>query len=265
MKRFLLLLCVILSINIGVLATGSIDLSNPLLELKSSRGIDDICTKVNRVSQERCSFNFMGKGSASNGNTTVVLNMKEYTGDLVSAEDRKEIISTALEAIKDSNNLAQYDKNRLYNFIESQDNATASLVRQLSTDVNANFASAYAWFKPASGPLSTFLGLLALALFIGLTTSIIIDLSYLIIPLVHWALTSASKEEKPKIVSNEAYLAVQEAEKNSNANKTTYLAIYIRKKAFQIVILAICILYLAGGKIYNLISWVIDAFQGLVA
>lgn len=236
---------------------------NPVLELNSASGIDELCTNVNKVSQEAASFNFITKGTTNAGKTKITLDMSTYSSEAVSSEERRDIIETALTTVNDSNNISGQAKTRIYNFIANQDTATSSLVRQLSNDVNADFATAYSWFKPFTGGISTVLGLVSLGIFICLTFMILVDISFLVIPGVQYALSSTTDGKKAKFVSNEAWLALQEVEKEAQSGKSA-LGIYFKRKAVQLIILSVCLLYLVGGKIYTLIGWVIDSFQGVV-
>ena len=234
---------------------------NPVLELNSSAGLDELCTNVNSISQEVACFDFITQGTTTSGKTKITLDMITYSSDALTSSERQDIMETALTTINDSNSISGQSKTRLYNFIANQDTATASLVRQLSNDVNADFATAYSWFKPFTGTISTLLGISALVIFTALAFMIIVDLSYLTIPLVRYWLTK--DDGKARFVSNEAKIAIEEAEKDSSSGKT-YLGVYLKRKSVQLAILSICLLYLVGGKIYVLIGYIIDSFQGFL-
>lgn len=235
---------------------------NPVLEVNSSAGLDVIASEVNKLSQEYGRFDFIKIGVVSQTNKPKVeLNMSSYRSNALTSEERKEIMETALKAVNDSDNLSGQSKTRLYNFIANQDVATSSLVRQLSNDVNADFANAYSWFKPFTGGLSTFLGIMAMLIFTLLGIMFIVDISYLTIPMVQLVLNKQNGD-KAKLVSAEAWLAIQEAEKDGSGK--SYLSIYLKKKTWQVCVVSICLLYLVGGKIYYLIGWIIDVFQGFV-
>lgn len=184
---------------------------------------------------------------------------KETYSDL-GADDKKLAMQIILEGISESG-LPSNLKLRLYNFIEEQDKSTASLVRHLSEDVDADFATAYSWFRPFSGGISTVLGLITLLLFLFLALTMVVDLAYIVLPLFRNTLDSADGS-KPKFVSTEAYKAMQEADKSTDYKSP--LTVYFKRKVGQIIVLSICILYLVGGKIYDLVAWIIDAFSGVV-
>lgn len=197
------------------------------------------------------------------GNTSscnVSLDMTTYKNYEQSV--KTSIMESALTTISNSS-MSTMSRNKLYNFIESQDESTASLVRQLSNDVNADFAEAYMMFKPFSGVVGTILGVFAIAIFITLTMMILVDLSYIVIPMIRDFLTPSSANAKPKFVSNEAWYAVKEVD-DANDTQKNVLLIYLKKKTMQFVALSICILYLLSGEIYILIGNLMDMFRGIL-
>lgn len=197
------------------------------------------------------------------GNTSscnVSLDMTTYKNYEQSV--KTSIMESALTTISNSS-MSTMSRNKLYNFIESQDESTASLVRQLSNDVNADFAEAYMKFKPFSGVLGVILGVFAIVIFVTLTMMILVDLSYIVIPMIRDFLTPSSANAKPKFVSNEAWYAVKEVD-SANDTQKNVLLIYLKKKTMQFVALSICILYLLSGEIYNLIGNLMDMFRGIL-
>lgn len=233
---------------------------NPILELDSSSGLDELCTNVNTLSQEYAAFDFITKGTTTSGKATLTLDIHTYFEEL-STDERKEVMETALTTVNSSNNISSRAKTRIYNFIANQDEVVTSMVKQLSTDVNADFATAYSWFKPFTGGISTILGFMCFAIFIFLAFTIVVDLAFLAIPAVTVFCTKENGERR--FVSKEAAFAMAEAEREPNSGKS-YFSIYARKKILQFAVLAICLLYLVTGKIYLLISWFIDAYQGFL-
>lgn len=197
------------------------------------------------------------------GNTSscnVSLDMTTYKNYEQSV--KTSIMESALTTISNSS-MSTMSRNKLYNFIESQDESTASLVRQLSNDVNADFAEAYMMFKPFSGVLGVILGVFAIVIFVTLTMMILVDLSYIVIPMIRDFLTPSSANAKPKFVSNEAWYAVKEVD-GANDTQKNVLLIYLKKKTMQFVALSICILYLLSGEIYILIGNLMDMFRGIL-
>lgn len=251
-----------------VMATGSDVEANPTLTLSYSSGEDTAITgyvsKVNNYTVNTTGVSlltFTNKGSTASDSTNAgVLTLDFTTYRNLSQEEKSDVMQFALENIKDSG-ISTMASNKIYNFIESQDESTASLVRQLSNDVNADFAEAYMMFKPFSGALGIVLGIFAIAIFVTLTLMVLVDLSYIVIPIIRDFLTQP--QGKPKFVSNEAWYAVKEVDGENHSNKNV-LTIYLKKKTMQFVALSICILYLLSGQIYILIGNLMDMFRGML-
>lgn len=239
--------------------------ANPTLVITytSSSGISKYVSTVNDRTMDICGVSiltFVDNGKESGDSTlsgTLTLNFVDYT--TLTQDNKTKVMTVALDSIKGSSMPAMC-KNKIYNFIQSQDKSTSALVRQLSDDVNADFSDAYMMFKPFTGVVGIILGVFALAIFVTLTLMIVIDLSYIVIPAVQEFLTSANG--KPKFVSNEAWYAVKEsAESNGQKNSLT---LYFKHKVFQFSMLSICILYLLSGKIYLMIGSLMDMFSGIL-
>lgn len=208
-------------------------------------------------------FNFMEYVKATGTvDATYNLSLDMTTYRNKNQSEKSKIMQYALDSLKDTS-ISNIAKNKIYNFIESQDESTASLVRQLSNDVTADFAEAYYVFKPFSGWLGLLLGIVSIVIFVTLTLMILADLSFITIPLVRDWLTPAKSGDKPKFVSNEAWDAVKEVDSESNKHKNV-LSVYLKMKVSQFVILSICILYLLSGQIYILIGNLMDMFRGIL-
>lgn len=242
--------------------------ANPTLTLSYGVGeganIESYVKDVNTYTQNIAEFDLMSfdGGDALDGiaTGTLTLNFTVYTK--LNQDKKTKVMNYALDSIKDSG-ISTVSSNKIYNFIQSQDVSTASLVRQLSNDVDADFADAYMFFKPFSGFVGFILGLFAIAIFTALTLMIIVDISYIVIPLIRDWLTPSDTNGKPKFVSNEAWYAVKEVDSASNKHKNV-LFIYFKKKSTQFAILSICLLYLLSGEIYILIGNLMDMFRGIL-
>lgn len=162
----------------------------------------------------------------------------------------------------EASSMSQMSRSKIYNFISNNDKSTSSLVRQLSNDVTADFASAYSSFKPFSGVIGWILGLITLAIFIMLGLTIVVDIAYIVIPIFQNFLSSESDKAKPKYVSSEAWNSVKGAEEGTTFKEP--LGIYFKLKTKQFLALGICVLYLVSGQIYNVIARIIDSFSGIL-
>lgn len=243
--------------SIKVYASGN-TIDKPKCTLSGSAGIEAVCNDINREAKQY-STAMKGWLKYNSGTCTLEINMSAY--NKLEAQEKQDIMGYALSAIEGSD-IARKDRIKMYNFVAEQDEPVSSLVRQLSQDVNADFATAYSWFKPFSGGISTVLGFLSLVIFAMLGLMMVLDLSYIAIPPFKAVLDKPSGEQ-PKGISKEAFTAVQEAEKDNKEYKSA-MGIYFKLKVKQVVLLAICLLYLVGGKIYNLVAMLIDTLSGIV-
>ena len=64
---------------------------------------------------------------------------------------------------------------------------------------------------------------------------------------------------KPPFVSLEAW----ESYKEASVTHQNILGLFFRKKAGQMIVLGICVLYLVSGNLFALVAKIVDYFQGL--
>lgn len=221
--------------------------------------IEEYVRDINLVSQHLSGTGFDLMTYESHTDViNITFNWSEYRK--LDQKDKMALMKTALISV-DEYTMSEMSKNKIYNFICKHDESTASMVRQLSNDVNADFARAYSLFKPFSGTVGIILGLFSIIIFVCLTFMVLIDISYIVLPVVRNALTQT--EGKPKFVSMEAWYAVKETDASVNEYKST-INIYFKHKISQFVIIGICLLYLLSGKIYLLIGNFMDMLRGFI-
>lgn len=182
-------------------------------------------------------------------------------------EDQKiEVMTILLDNLDVDSNVSAINRTKLYNFIAKNDETTSSLIRQLGSDMKSDYASAYQYVKPFSGIIGTLLGLITLAIFSMLSLSIVIDVGYIVIPLFQLFLNSPNGKDKPRIVSQEAWVAIKEGENSANSGNgyTSPIGFYFQFKSKQLFIIGICILYLTSGQIYNVMASVMNSLKGIL-
>lgn len=150
------------------------------------------------------------------------------------------------------------NRNKLYSFIEDQDGATAAAVKFLGTDTSADLVTATNWLRPFSGGISTFLGVMAVLIFLFLGISSVMDIAYLVIPVFSAFLDRNNDNKKPFLISNEAWKAKRESE--SAMSYESPLSIYLKYRFVLILVVGVSLLYLISGQIYDLMSWFITSF-----
>lgn len=229
------------------------DINELIYENSRETGITDPTTQMLKASRDSNSPNTNGQMIEN-----VEFNVSTYNRlEQLEKQKTMEIILTGI----DNSQLSQISKSKIYNFVSNSDKSTSNLVRQLSSDVRADFASAYSSFRPFTGVLGWILGVFTMLIFIILGLTIVVDISYIVIPFVQNALSNENATAKPRFISTEAWNAVRVAEQSIGSNYREPLGVYFKSKTKQFFAIGICLLYLVSGKIYDLIAMVIDMFQ----
>lgn len=255
----------------------SADTSNPVISISnppnqdantSGGAIADLCLTINNNIHARgimksnvaavADTDFVTYSFSSNV-ANITINMTEY--NKLGNKAKQDLMQVALDTTYNSN-VSKTNRNKIYNALCKQDEPTSALVRQLSEDVNADFAGAYKYFKPFSGPLGVVLGLLTLAIFVILGLTLVIDIAFITLPFVQSCLLN--NDGKAKFVSIEAVNAVKEQESKSGSEYVNPMGIYLKSKTKQYIAIFICILYLMSGKIFSLLARFMDYFSGVL-
>lgn len=175
-------------------------------------------------------------------------------------ETKRQFMETALKTTKESS-LGTQAKNKVYNFIEKQDETTSAAVKYLKSDASADFAEARAWFRPFSSGFGVVMGVMCLLIFMFLGASIVFDLCYLLIPGVQLLLERGKSNERPVGVSREAWKTQQDLERKTEYENA--LTIYLKRRVGIIFVCSLCLGYVISGKIYDVIVFFIDVFTSV--
>lgn len=193
--------------------------------------------------------------SVDEGKQVIYFNNNVYRGLYVN--QRKDFLQHALTQIKQSN-LKPKSKNKLYNFLSLQDGDASKILRNLEKDLTADIANGREVYLPFSGTVTTILGLIALGVFIGVGTSMVIDISYLTLPMVQRSIDERPNGKLPKLVSSQAYFAVREREANEGSN---YMLSYLKKRSIAVALVMISLGYLSSGLIFEAVGFVVQVFS----
>ena len=238
--------------------------SDPLIVIVNPQGTEEsnITNTINDINEklkDKEYDKFLAYQKSGN-DIEITLKMSLYTK--LDQKPRQEAMTIMLNGITNSN-ISAMNRTKIYNFIAGSDEPVSSLVRQLNDDVRADYAKAYGLFQPFTGVIGTILGVITLLIFVLLTITILVDISYLTIPAFNAFLHKANENEKPKFVSLEAWKAEMAAE-NDKGTRHESLSIYMKLKFKQFIAIGICLLYLVSGQIYDLIASIIDYFRGIL-
>lgn len=152
-------------------------------------------------------------------------------------------------------------KNKIYNFIASQDTPISSAMKYLQSDANADFLEAKKWIDPFTGVIGTFLGVLCVAIFLFTGLSVVFDLCYIALPGIQAILEGGDENRKPFGVSKEAFHSLRDAEKDGVYRSV--VAIYLKRRVGLLILISVCVGYLISGKIYDVVAFFIDAFSSI--
>lgn len=189
------------------------------------------------------------------GKRVIYFDNNVYRGLYVN--QRKDFLQHALTQIKQSN-LKPKSKNKLYNFLSLQDGDASKILRNLEKDLTADIANGREVYLPFSGTVTTILGLIALGVFIGVGISMVIDISYLTLPMVQKSIDERPDGKLPKLVSSQAYFAVREREANVGSN---YMLSYLKKRSIAVALVMISLGYLSSGLIFEAVGFVVQVFS----
>lgn len=223
---------------------------------KNQSTVGAIATQVNDAT---------GMGLMAYSPETGIFSFDNQLYSKMGVQEKRDYMSNALGYIKESS-LNTKNKNKLFNFVADQDSTTTAAIRNLKTDSQADLATASAWYKPFSGPVSIILGLFAILIFVFLGLGVVWDISYMTMPFFRMLLVSSQKDGKegrPWGVSQEAYVSMMESENASagGGHFKGYMGPYIKRRAIVMILIGIAIMYMITGQIFDLIGFFVDAFS----
>ena len=240
------------------------DINKTVYEMSSKTGIEDSDVKI---------LSYTKDNEFSDGESGIVMNVRfnAWLYNRLNSDQRMEVMDIVLSGIEQSD-LSSISKSRLYNIISNSDEATANLTRQLSKDVKADFASVIgsSFVKDVFRWMRIILGIVAWLMFLFLGMAIVMDIAYITIPV--WQCwvdarndSPENTQDKPILVSIEARNAVMSAENSIGSSSFREpIGIYAKLKSKQLMMCALCLLYLLSGEIYNLLGAIIDSFGEFV-
>ena len=171
---------------------------------------------------------------------------------------RCDYMELLLKNIKASS-LGPKEKNKVYNFIASQDTEVSQALKYLTEDTSTDLVQARKWLAPFTGGISTFTGLLTLLVFLFLGIGLLVDVAYLALPSLQLILERGDDKKKPFGVSAEAWRVNKEIASDFNNTKNE-ISEYLKKRTPVIIVCAICIGYLISGKVYEILAYLANAF-----
>ena len=244
---FLALVCLLSSVSVVYAVDVDAMLS---IDAASTGLVQNICSEANKYAKSGSPVL-----ACSSGTNTLTFSNKNYAK--LEHDEKEDFMEAALSATTKSG-LNKKQKNKVYNFIAGQDTPITNSMKYLQSDASTDFLEAKKIFDPFSGVVGTILGVLTTAIFLFSALSILIDIMYLVLPGLQAILERGEENKRPLFVSNEAYTAKKDSEKDSEYKNV--LSLYIKRRIGLIIAMAICIGYLISGKMYDVIAYFVDAF-----
>lgn len=197
----------------------------------------------------------------------------QFTKDLVATTDKYTNPSAPdyNPSLAKSNGVDETTASNWFQELRSKSGIGSQMLTEiLKKGVYADITTGSKWFKPFSGPLSTFLGFLAIAIISLMGVRSIMDLSYITIPFFQSAYTAAGltgeggaggsggSTRSFKLVSTHAVNAVKAGEEGKNA-----VFFYFRKAAMEYLVLFLAILFLCFNYWWEIVGVASDGFMGV--
>lgn len=174
-------------------------------------------------------------------------------------EDRYKVMDLALRTVKESQ-LPEKVKYKVSDFIKDQDTKIASSIEALSSDTSWELSKGYTLFIPFTSPLSTFLGFIAIVIFVMLSSSIVFDIAYLTIGFFRSLFENG--EGKPRFVTGEAWETAKQVDSSlESGNYKDYILVYAQKRAGIFFFTSLVLIYLISGQIYQVFAWLLTVFE----
>lgn len=163
--------------------------------------------------------------------------------------------------------------NMLLEKIQNECGMGSEVLAAVLNDTQPDYVSAGKIWQPFSGPVSTLIGVLAIAMMSLLGVTMALDIFYVCVPAFQMVLDgdteagqqSSTSQGLSKIVSKAARDAVKETQGGSgNADTKSQIGTYFKKRWKELFVVGFCLLYLVQGQIWSLVSWIVNLVSGVL-
>lgn len=163
--------------------------------------------------------------------------------------------------------------NVLLEKVQNECGMGSEVLAAVLNDTQPDYTSASKIWKPFSGPISTAIGVLAIAMMALLGLTMALDCAYVVIPAFQMVLDGGEGGESQGnkggglggLVSKAAKDAVKENNNSGgNSDSKSQIGTYFKKRWKELIVIGFCLLYLIQGQIWGLISWLINLVSGIL-
>lgn len=151
--------------------------------------------------------------------------------------------------------------------LQSTPGIGSKLLIEILSNTKPDFVKANEIYAPFSGLVGTAIGLITVITMAALVLSFAIDIAYIVLPFFRENANAGegSAGKVSKLVSSPARASVSEAEgKGEGGDSKEPMWLYIKKRFIGVLFLAIALLLLVSGEVFNAVGTIIDMGIGFV-
>lgn len=157
--------------------------------------------------------------------------------------------------------------------LQSHPGVGTRMLTDILSTVKPDYNTARYILEPFAGPVNTIIAILVIVVMMGLTITFAIDLAYMYIPMFQAMADNGSGGGSGSggggsgsgesfsvggLVSKDAKDAIQNESGKNPAMQ------YFKSRIVGTIILGLCILFLAQGKIFVIVGWILDLVSGVL-
>lgn len=149
--------------------------------------------------------------------------------------------------------------------LQSKQGVGSKFMTEILKNTKPDFVAANRVYAPLAEPIGVLMGIVSVALMSLLGLSMVSDIAYITLPPVRALAPEGEGKKNSYIFSHDAMYSVKEVEEgNGDGSKKQALGIYFKRKAFMLILLGICLLYLVQGELYTLVGYILDLVSGFL-
>ena len=209
------------------------------------------------------------------GDNSVVTINEDNFSRLTSSEKTRFIdnIISESEAYQkaNSNTVSEANLQNWWKRLQSTPGAGTRFMTQILENTKPDFVTANNIYAPFSGPIGTALALVCIFICALLGLSIAMDIAYITLPMFRiitgddGQVSGGSNGGSGSVIRSHLISAnAKNAVKECESHGKQALGFYFKHQAIALILLGICLLYLAQGQLYVLVMMILDLLNGFL-
>lgn len=247
---------------------GEKKLSTSIRDLNTKKG-----TKFNTDDGEQVSWSELFDPKTGDG-SVVTINEDNFNR-LTSSEKTKfidDVISESSAFQKaNSSKVSEANLQNWWKRLQSTPGAGTRFMTQILENTKPDFVTANNIYAPFSGPIGTALALACIFICALLGLSIAMDIAYITLPMFRiitgddGQVSGGSNGGSGSVIRSHLISAnAKNAVKECESQGKQALGFYFKHQAIALILLGICLLYLAQGQLYVLVMMILDLLNGFL-